>query len=92
MKSERLNTFERTVYSLCEEIDSLKEEAAYWQKKYEDERAENMKQLNDNLERSKRSLGQALSFALRCTDDKDGNLVISKQDRLEIVDELKNNP
>ncbi len=74
-------TFDKTVYSLCLEIDELKEEVRYWQEKYEEERNVNAKMLDENLLQAKQGVANALRFALSVQDDENGNLVISKENR-----------
>jgi len=67
------NTFDRTVYSLCLEIDKLKEEVKYWREKYEKEKNANAKMLNDNLKQAQQGVANALHFALSVQDDENGN-------------------
>lgn len=40
---------ENTILNLCQQVDDLKEEVVYWRTKYEEERKENAKMLNQNL-------------------------------------------
>jgi hypothetical protein len=80
------NTFDRTVYSLCSEIDELKEEVKYWREKYEEERNANAKMLEDNLKQAKQGVVNALRFALSVQDDEKGNLVISKENRKKLAE------
>ena len=65
------NTFDRTVYSLCLEIDELKEEVKYWREKYEEEKNANAKMLDENLAQAKQGVANALRFALSVQDDED---------------------
>ena len=44
-----MKTTEKTFYSLCEEIDYLKEEVEYYKNLYKTERADNCKMLSDLL-------------------------------------------
>ncbi len=76
-----INTFDRTVYSLCLEIDELKEEVKFWREKYKNEKKAYDKILNENLQHEKQGVSDALLFALSVQDDKNGNLVIKKEDR-----------
>lgn len=76
------------VSELCEEVDHYKNEAAYWKEKYEKERAENMKQLDRELEMAKKGVANALMFALAVKDSKNGDLVISKEDRKELANRI----
>ncbi len=84
-----MNTADRTFYSLCEEIDDLKEAVAYWKQMYETERDENTKQLNDRLEESKKEVANALMFALSVSDDENGNMVVSKENRKALAENWK---
>jgi hypothetical protein len=83
------NTFDRTVYNLCEEIDDLKQEVKYWREKYEEEKRANTKMLDENLQQAKQGVANALMFALSAQDDENGNLVISKSKRKELADRYK---
>jgi hypothetical protein len=82
----KMNTADRTFYSLCGEIDDLKEAVAYWKQMYETERDENTKQLNDRLEESKKGVANALMFALSVSDDENGNMVVSKENRKALAE------
>lgn len=84
-----MKQIEKTFYSLCEEIDDLKEAVKYWKNLYETERATNNKMLNDNLETAKQGVTNALKFALSFSDDENGNLVISKENRKDLADAIK---
>jgi hypothetical protein len=89
MKTEQSSRKEILVNELCNEIDFLKEERDYYKDLYEKERSQNNKMLNENLERSKKELGNALMFALSTTDDPNGNLVISKENRQKLAKNYK---
>jgi FtsZ-binding cell division protein ZapB len=82
------NTFDRTVYSLCLEIDELKEEVKYWREKYEEEKNANAKMLDENLKQAQQGVANALRFALSVRDDADGNLIIHKEDRKHLSEQL----
>ena len=84
-----MKTMDRTFYSLCEEIDDLKEQVSYWKQMYEAERDEYNIQLNERLEQSKKGVANALMFALSVSDDENGNLVISKKNRKSLAKNLK---
>jgi hypothetical protein len=77
---------ERTFYSLCQEIDDLNESVEYWKSLYEAERKINNDRLNENLESAKQGVANALRFALSVSDDENGNLVISKDDRKQLAE------
>ena len=81
-----MKTTEKTFYSLCEEIDDLKEAVEYYKNLYETERASNNKMLKDNLDSAKKGVANALRFALSISDDENGNLVISKENRKDLAE------
>jgi hypothetical protein len=89
IKSNTYNTFDRTVYSLCNEIDSLVEEVEYWKGLYEAEVAKNRKELTEQLETAKRNVGTALLFAMSVQDDENGNLIIPKAKRKALANQFK---
>jgi len=74
-------SFDRTVYSLCEEIDDLKEEVKYWKQRYENEVQERNAEWKERNEQAMQGVANALHFALSVKDDENGNLVISKENR-----------
>ena len=82
------NTFDRTVYSLCLEIDKLKEEVKYWREKYEEEKNANFKMIDDNMKHAQQGLAFALRLAMSVHDDENGNLVISKENRQSFAEPL----
>ena len=81
-----MKKIDRTFHSLCEEIDDLKEAVEYWKTMYKTERATNNKMLNDNLETAKQGVANALRFDLYVSDDENGNLVISKENRKDLAE------
>ena len=76
-----MKTTEKTFYSLCQEIDDLKETVEYYKHLYETERATNNLMLKENLLSANQDVANALRLALCVSDDENGNLVISKEDR-----------
>jgi predicted choloylglycine hydrolase len=86
---ENTGSFDRTVRSLCNQIDSLQEEVAYWQEKYEQEVKERITELNERFEQTKMDVGNALMFAFAVKDDANGNLVIAKEDRKALAENYK---
>ena len=80
-----MKTIEINTYQLCNKIDDLKEEVAYWQTKYEEEKAMNNTMLNENLASAQKGVRNALMFALSVKDDTNGNLVIDKESRKELA-------
>lgn len=86
MKYEKTNTFDGTVYSLCEEIDTLKDEVAYWKQKYENEVSERNAEWKERGDEAMKGVANALMFALSVSDDENGNLVISKENRQNLAE------
>ena len=78
---KKINTFNRTVKSLCEEIDYLKEEIMCLEELYESEKMKNISMTNENLKRAQIDVANTLRFALCVKDNENGDLVISKEDR-----------
>jgi hypothetical protein len=72
------NTIERTVYSLCLEIDELKNEVEYWHSKYEEEKKANASMIDKALLDSRKDIVKAFVFVISVND---GNLVINKENR-----------
>jgi hypothetical protein len=83
------NAFDRTVFSLCCEIDALKEESRYWKDKYKQERSENNSLMNEQLATAQRGVANALMFALSVSDNENGDLVIKKEDRKVLAENYK---
>lgn len=81
-----MRTIERTVYSLCREIDDLREEVAHWKQLYEAERDENIQSVNARLEEGRKGIANALLFAFSVSDDAEGNLIISKENRKQLAE------
>lgn len=88
-ENKKYNTFDRTVFSLCLEIDELKEEVAHWKSEYDKIRKEYAASMNAQLKSSQQAIGNALKFALAVKDDADGNLVITKDKRDELAKDFK---
>lgn len=83
------SAFDRTILSLCDEIDMLNLGVTYWKKKYENEYYENMKMAEESLAAAKKGVGDALVFAFATHNDEHGNLVISKDNRKELAKNFK---
>jgi len=81
---KKMKKIEETFYSLCEEIDDLKEAVEYYKNLYANEKASNDKILNENLDSAKKGIANALRFALSIADDENGDLVISKEKRKDL--------
>jgi len=86
-----MKTVERAFYSFCEEIDDLKEAVEYYKNLYETEKAANNLMVSENLLSAKQDVANALLFALSVSDDKNGNLVISKEDRNSLAENWNGN-
>lgn len=81
-----MTTVDRTFYSLCDEIDDLKEAVAYWKQRYENEVQERNTEWKERNEQAMQGVANALRFALAVSDDENGNLVISKENRKELAE------
>lgn len=81
-------TIDLLVSDLCRTIDDLKLEVEYWKEKYENERDDYNKHLNESFETSKKGIANALRFALCTTNDLDGNIKINSEDREYLKENL----
>jgi hypothetical protein len=78
--------FDRTIQSLCNQIDDLEQEVKYWKERYEKEVKERNEEWKQRHEESMKGVANALRFALAVSDDENGNLVISKENRKELAE------
>lgn len=85
-----MKTIDRTVSDLCHEIDYLKKEVEYYKALYEQEKQENNRMLNENLESAKKGVANALMFALSVSDNANGDLIISRENRETLANNIKN--
>lgn len=85
MKNKGLKRIDRTISSLCEEIDYLNDEVEYWKTKYEDEIKQQAIESKQRLEEANKGVANALMFALSVRDDENGNLVIPADERKELA-------
>lgn len=85
---KHIETIDRTVSSLCREIDELQLEVEYWKELYTQEKADHNKLLNENLAQAKKNVGNTLLFALSTVEDSQGNLVIKKESRKVLSKQL----
>ena len=85
MEYKREKTIDYKFSELCDEVDKWKEEAEYWKSKYEEGLEKNIEQTNENLEMAQKGVANALSFALSCKNDENGNLVILSEDRKKLA-------
>ena len=88
-KDYRLSTAELTIIGLCNQIDELKEEIDYWKSKFEEERNENNRMINENLSAANQGVRNALMFALCVSDNENGDLVISNENRKVLAENIK---
>ncbi len=84
-----MRTIEKTIFDLCDEIDSLKDDVLYWKEMYENERNESNRLLNERMEDTKTGIANALMFALSVKDNPDGSLSINKEDRKMLASRYK---
>lgn len=80
-----MNTFDRTVKSLCNEIDELKCEVEYWQSLYEQEKADNIRKDKENMDRLNADLGRTIALAFSFKDSEIGDLVIPAEKRKDLA-------
>lgn len=81
---------DKLVSDLCEEIDIWKAEAEMWKEKYDSLNREYSKYFDESLKASQKGVAEALKFALYSSDDKDGNLVISRENRKQFLGDRSN--
>lgn len=74
---------------LCDQVDQWKAEAEYWKAQYDEEIQRSIKESNESLIDAKKGVANALMFALSAKDDENGNLVIGKEDRNILAENLK---
>jgi hypothetical protein len=79
-----MKTIELKFYELCDEIDFYKEEAIRWKEKYDELMQESFKETKERIEAAQRGVAKALMFALSTTTDKNGNLIINKENRKQL--------
>ena len=66
---------------ICAEVDYWKEEAKYWEEKFNSLQKEMDVKLADDLKRSQKGIGQMLSLAFAIKEQPDGSIAISKENR-----------
>jgi len=84
-----MKTVDRTFHLLCEEIDDLKQEVEYWKKMYKFEVDERNAETFERNETTKRDLANVFKLAFATSNDEDGNLIISKENRKKLIEEWK---
>lgn len=83
------SSFDRTIKSLCNEIDDLKCEVEYWKNLYQEQLKENQQMFNEKSEEIHKNLSNTIQLAFKLKEDGDGNLYINKDDRKVIAEKLK---
>jgi hypothetical protein len=89
MKYEKTRMIDYKFAELCDEVDRWKDKAEYWKAKYDEEIQASIKQSNESMEIAKKGVANALMFALSVKDDKNGNMVIEKENRKTLAENWK---
>ena len=89
MKYKKTRTVDYKFAELCDEVDRWKDEAEYWQNKYDEEVQRSIQQSNESMEAAKKGVANALMFALHVQDDENGNLVIPSDSRKKLAENYK---
>jgi hypothetical protein len=84
-----MKTIDIKFADLCDEIDYWKDQADKYKELYERELQERAIASKKSLIEAQEGVANALMFALSVTDDKDGNLVMSKENRKEFAKNYK---
>lgn len=84
-----MRTIDIKFFELCDEIDYWKARAAEAEKEVEYWRSECHKIRQTSMDRTNRDIANMLTLALNITDDEDGNLVIPKENREKMVEQIK---
>ncbi len=77
--------FDVLVSQLCEEIDNLKEDVAYWKSQLEEERRLSKYEADARNKQIMKNVSSVLKLALVLEKDSEGNLVIPKKKRTEFI-------
>lgn len=75
------NSFDRTIKSLCSEIDDLHREVNYWKNMYEESQQQFINEQNKRYADVGETLSNTLKFISVIREDDEGNLTIKKEDR-----------
>lgn len=81
-----MKTVEIKFYELCDEIDFWKEKAKKAEEEAEYWKAEYSRNLHENMLSAQKGVANALMLALSVQDDENGNLVIDKDSRKDLID------
>ena len=84
-----MKTIDYKFSELCEEIDYWKDQARYYQEKYEEEVLTRSIESKERLLEAKKGVANALMFALSVEDKEDGSLSISSENRKVLAENLK---
>lgn len=84
-----MRTIDIKFFELCDEIDYWKARAAEAEKEVEYWRSECHKIHQTSMDRTNRDIANMLTLALNITDDENGNLVIPKENREKMVEQIK---
>ena len=84
-----MRTVDVKFFELCDEIDHWKRRAAEAEKEANYWKTEYHNHIRTSLVRTNRDIANMLTLALHVTDDENGNLVISKESREEMVEQIK---
>ncbi len=83
------SSFDRTIRSLCNEIDYLSEENNYLKEQIDLLKKEMQENFQREWKTTQEGLANALRFAMAAEDDADGNLVIPKEKRSSLAKNYK---
>ena len=82
MKNNTISTTtELSFLDLCSRVDYWKTRANHFEELYNEERQENVTNLNNSIESAKKGVANALLFSLSATDNPDGSMTIDKDSR-----------
>lgn len=83
---EQRQSFDRTVSSLCAEIDDLHELVTYWKDRAEKAEREHSESLNSHLKTAQQGIADSLALFFAVQEDGNGNLVIPSENRAGLVE------
>ena len=73
IQNYKTTSFDRTIKSLCSQVDRLEEEVDYWKNCYEEQLKATDLLMKESLLNAQKGVAEALRFALASTDDENGN-------------------
>lgn len=80
-KNNDMKTIDIVVHDLCEEVDYWKELAEKYEALYKEQLTREAEESNRRLKEAQKGVANALMFALSVSDNEDGSLSVSKEDR-----------